>query len=123
MANVYQFRKNGQGNYGYSVEETKQLFGSENPTMILVSSSLQVVNVWDQNAQRYTDEPSHVTVMVAMEDVEPFTVKLPFANANGERISLGNIKFLDMVSFVNLETYVNGNKVYFRADDIVKVGI
>lgn len=123
MANVYQFRKNGQGNYGYSVEATKQLFGSKNPTMILVSSSLQVVNAWDQNAQRYTDKPSHVTVMVAMEDVEPFTVKLPVANENGERISLGNIKFLDAVSFVNLETYVNGNKVYFRADDIVKVGI
>ncbi|MCC4361947.1 hypothetical protein [Limosilactobacillus reuteri] len=111
-----------KGGNGYSVEGTKNFFGTEVPKFRLISSKIQVVNKWDNSAKRYSDEPDHDFVVVADDGIEPFRVKLPVADENGEKTSLNGAKFLDYISFVDLETYRRGSsQVYFRAQAIKKV--
>lgn len=118
MAFVGNFGKKGSR---YSVAETKNFFGTEEPKFDLVSSSLQEVYKWDDSQRRYTDELDHTNVMVASSGIEPFSVKLPVFDENGEKITLNGAKYLDKICFDNLETYRNGSRVYFRAKGIKKV--
>lgn len=119
MANLADFKKGG---FGYSVAKTKEVFGKEKPEFILVGSHLIEVHEWDDENKRYTDKVQNLKVMVAMAGVEPFYVKLPLADENGEKTTLDGLKFLDTVVFDNFETWENGRKVFFQGTSIKKVG-
>lgn len=117
MAYIGNFGKKGNR---YSIAETKNLFGTENPEFDLVSSSLQKIQKWDDANRRYLDELDHTAVMVATKGIEPFQVKMPVANEDGEEVTLNGANYLDKVCFDELETYRSGSRVYFRAKGIKK---
>lgn len=105
----------------YSHELAVDFFGEESPQFTLVSCQLQEQNKFENG--KPLNELANYFVLVAWPEmmVEPFKVRLPLANENGEKTTLNNIKFGDKVIFDNLEMLDFSNyKKYFQAKGIEK---
>lgn len=105
----------------YSRDLAIDFFGEEKPKFTLVSCQLQEQNKFKDG--RPLNELANYFVLVAWPEmmVEPFKVKLPLADDNGEKTTLKNIKFGDKVVFDDLEMLDFSNyKKYFQAKGIEK---
>ena len=115
MANFENLSK-GSVHRGYSLEETKSLFGTDTPVLTLVSCQLEPKNKFVDG--KPTDEVIANSVYVAMPEnnLNPFVIKLPanFTDLNG-------CKFGDKVVFDNFETCKFSDfRYYFKAKGMKK---
>lgn len=106
----------------YSHELAVDFFGEESPQFTLVSCQLQEQNRFEDG--KPLNELANYFVLVAWPEmmVEPFKVKLPLADENGERITLNGAKFGDKIEFEELEMLDFSNyRKYFQAKSLKKV--
>lgn len=106
----------------YSHELAVDFFGEESPQFTLVSCQLQEQNKFENG--KPLNELANYFVLVAWPEmmVEPFKVKLPLADENGEKITLNGAKFGDKIEFEELEMLDFSNyRKYFQAKSLKKV--
>lgn len=121
MSNPYGELAKKRVNSKYSHELAVDFFGEEKPQFTLVSCQLQEQNKFKDG--KPLNELANYFVLVAWPEmmVEPFKVKLPLADENGEKTTLKNIKFGDKVVFDDLEMLdFSSYRKYFQAKSLKK---
>lgn len=108
-------------NSNYSHELAVDFFGEDSPKFTLVSCQLQEQNKFEDG--KPLNELANYFVLVAWPEklVEPFKVKLPLADKNGEKITLNGAKFGDKIQFEELEMLeFSSYRKYFQAKSLKK---
>ncbi len=101
---------------GYSVNNADRLLGDLKDQLIINDTNPRAT--FEYVDGKRTNQQSGFSISVFADGVTPFTVKLPLADNNGERINLNNLQFLANIKFDNLEAVIVGGDVFFRANNL-----
>lgn len=98
---------------GYSVNNADRLLGDLKDQLIINDTNPRAT--FEYIDGKRTNQQSGYSISVFTDGVTPFTVKLPLADNNGERINFGQLAFLANINFENLEAVIVNGDVFFRA--------